>query len=490
MTDIHDIKDGEVEDHSIFQKENVVSKTQIIQDLALPIETRIQAFLEMDYNELEDSVGIIKYMYRLSNVSSMLNYILEICHQTEIDMFIRLQICYTIVYSICHMTQGYKLLNELCQEMIHEATNIDKMCMVEAIQELMNSTLYPDDSVEYFKKWIEYLEIDEYVRYKTILNLPKHFNETKKQLIWHFKKHCGVRFNLIVNQYLIQDCNVEELKSIKEEVINIARNKDLDVEIRADYADFCLHNIQDIHVLNEMEDLLMELGGGKLATFSENSQNVHIQEIDKSAKEILAQLSQDYNHWDHEYAKDLFEANSVYYTDLSKELEYDNDIVAKSLRRISVDRTQFREFGYVLWQIFMCLNEYIQNHKFKQDLEKRLIEELIDMYNTCTSGYVTRLANVCSGFGDFSVRIAWEDEIFMNLSARLNRCMTEEKNVDDILENITTDDYSSKQVYHQFFLEHISKIKEEMYQEFTEYMDDSDWDLYFRKALLKYQGEL
>ena len=43
------------------------------------------------------------------------------------------------------------------------------------------------------------------------------------------------------------------------------------------------------------------------------------------------------------------------------------------------------------------------------------------MSGKCATGYVTRLVNALSGFGDFSLKISWEDEISTKISMRLNQ---------------------------------------------------------------------
>jgi hypothetical protein len=52
--------------------------------------------------------------------------------------------------------------------------------------------------------------------------------------------------------------------------------------------------------------------------------------------------------------------------------------------------------------------------------KKRLLEELIDMYGTCSSGFSSRLVNVISGYGDFNLNISWRDQIIANFTGRLN----------------------------------------------------------------------
>ena len=47
---------------------------------------------------------------------------------------------------------------------------------------------------------------------------------------------------------------------------------------------------------------------------------------------------------------------------------------------------------------------------------------------------------------------------------------------------------SERQHFALFFRSHVAGVREEMYQEFKEYMDDTDFDLYMRKAVMHYEG--
>ena len=150
-------------------------------------------------------------------------------------------------------------------------------------------------------------------------------------------------------------------------------------------------------------------------------------------------------------------------------------------------------------------------------MEKRLLEELIEMSGTCSSGYVSRLINCVSGYGEMMLKISFEEQIISNFSGRLNSSLNKicdnnslmRKNIDKvklimnleneneeildefyerILEEMTTTEYKDKKHFLLFFRTYISSIREEMFKEFIEYISESEFDLYFRKALSYYDG--
>ena len=51
---------------------------------------------------------------------------------------------------------------------------------------------------------------------------------------------------------------------------------------------------------------------------------------------------------------------------------------------------------------------------------KRLLQELEDMSGTCSTGFISRLLNTISGFGDISISISFEDQLIANFTGRLN----------------------------------------------------------------------
>ena len=66
----------------------------------------------------------------------------------------------------------------------------------------------------------------------------------------------------------------------------------------------------------------------------------------------------------------------------------------------------------------------------------------------------------------------------------------DEKDSDLILEEMTLPIrfFDKRGNFLKFFRTHISKIREDMYLEFKDYITDQDYDLFFRKAIMHYEG--
>jgi hypothetical protein len=131
-------------------------------------------------------------------------------------------------------------------------------------------------------------------------------------------------------------------------------------------------------------------------------------------------------------------------------------------------------------------------HDSEEEMNKRLLEELFEMAGTCSSGFATRLINTISGFGDFSVRISWKDQITANLSGRLNariRDMDDLRLQEKVLSEMTIESsrYDVRKNFLKFLRKHILEIRGELYEEFKNHISDADFDLYFRGAISMYE---
>ena len=179
---------------------------------------------------------------------------------------------------------------------------------------------------------------------------------------------------------------------------------------------------------------------------------------------------------------------------MDKKKDYENiDKINISLNRIYVDRAVYSKYSCSLINILLKVWTYIIGHDSEIQMKIRLLQELTDMSGTCSSGFLSRLVNSITGFGDFSLRISWEDQIVGNLTGRLN---ARAKNIDDlefkekVLDEmaISCGDYKSRTNFMKFFRDELLNIRFEMYYEFQEHISDSDFDLYFRKAISMFEG--
>ena len=159
-----------------------------------------------------------------------------------------------------------------------------------------------------------------------------------------------------------------------------------------------------------------------------------------------------------------------------------------------MDRALYGKFNCNLQTILMQVWMYIREHEHKDEMKKRLIEELVDMAGKCSTGFAFRIINVLSGFSDFSIRISWEEQLCGNLVGRMNkyiRHIEDETYKTDILNEIILNKHENlheRPNFFKFLREILPSLRHELWEEYKEYITDADFDLYFRKAMSKYEG--
>ena len=403
-------------------------------------------------------------------------------------------------------------------------------------------------------------------------------------------------YRILACQYILQkfaDCK-DEVYSV---LLSFAQDTQLDYNIRADATDVLMQLGND-----EMKDLgreiIIELGEceGRVDTVFDNAQNVHTEEVEESVSEVLeffatlptmkvGKLPIEFGYvkkhvlnmldkLKRDRTREKKDEIQCKYcnNDLTEEccsekcliLVRSSALINLSLNRIEMDRALYSKFNSTLVNILIKVWTYIIGHEHEIEMKKRLLQELEEMSGTCSSGYASRLINVVSGFGEFNIRISWEDQIKANFSGRLNAsarkitapesifrkepyltnlimlCLNEDEiaNGDDSTKVKIIKKYTEKhpelimtqkelvqnylgqpinediieycieqlsesvlseimlpsslsaqrQYFSLFFRVNASFIREEMYNEFKDYMDDTTFDLYMRKGLMHYEG--
>ena len=139
---------------------------------------------------------------------------------------------------------------------------------------------------------------------------------------------------------------------------------------------------------------------------------------------------------------------------------------------------------------------FIENceEELKSQLIRRLDQELVDMYETCSRGYASRLINIFSGFDitDLGIAISYEDEIYTIFSNKVNRLIMQapqpiqEKLLEELI--LPANDYENRLTLINYLRPHLSKIWNEIFQIFKDELTTIDLDLYCRKVTMRYEG--
>jgi hypothetical protein len=482
---------------------------------------------------------------------------------------------------------AYEALNHVCATLDKDLATPFK---VETICRLMKNETYKRESLKYFLQIINNQVLDCDYRYKTILSLEKRGLILKDYFIFEscieFLRHSFnfVMYQILACQNLLQNYKFEgeneKYRSFVEfTLLGFAKDANLDYNLRADAADTLL-NLGTEEMKKEGREIIYFLGQvyGSADTVFKNAQNVHVEEIEKSVLEIIKNLSNyptlkvDNEIVDFEFVRDdIVKCIQDLFIECSKsncsngehrDEENDEDKENKEIKfcskgceimhekkfkiklafnRISMDKALY--FNNSLSNILVKVWSYIVKSECREEMQKRLIEELEEMSGTCSSGFASRIVNSITGFGEFNIHISWEDQIVSNFSGRLNayarkicndhifreelwddvlriflnnnKFMSGEsfekrkekfllnKNLDlvksecieEFYENVLNEmavkssKFAERSHFLLFFKTYMPIIYKEMSDEFKDLITISEFDLSFRRAISIYDGE-
>lgn len=566
VTLIADLQSSVEESKTIIIDRDQESLSELIVDLSLPIETRIQGiemyFANFGQEESNEIINRLSMMYTMSGVKILEKYLYAMCMKCKISTFLKITAAKSLCYFNPEKELGYKALDTVCKDMEDFATP----CKIEAVCLLMLHTTYKKQSLQYFCNIINNLKLDCDYRYKTILSLenkeiPTRVYFIKESALLFFKNQNNrTLYRILAGQYLIQKTKIKgkELEQTELILMSFAQDPDLDYNLRADAADVVLQLGSEENKKTTRE-IIMMLGrqDGDVKTIFDNAQNVHVDEIEQSVLEALEFLSgismktlsgiPGTAQITFEYVKKQIEEElekskpkeqkrkTKKYKEEKKNYDEKEDKIKISLNRIYMDRALYSNYNCSLLHILLKIWTYLSTHESYEDMKNRLLEELIDMSGTCSSGFASRLVNVISGYGDFNLTISWRDQIVANFTGRLNAIVRDiaseehiqkngklynfrecnyigcdvenddhrsddaqhkkkllnmlEKFQENVLEEMTvnSNEFAARKNFLKFFRKNMLGIRQELYEEFKEHIPDTDFDLYFRAAIATYE---
>ena len=477
-------------------------------DMMVPLETRLNClatYVASFPDETQSVINRLLGMYAHSGSKLIEEYLEQIIRKTNINFYLKCEIARTIYdeweEEDSRKLIGYELILFMCQS---DWKGIDLNYLSNIIIILMNSQRenYRESGLESFKNLINDTQIDDYFRYRLLIDLEKKIINEKLRnsylliLLEIFLKN-EKNFNktrLLACQYLLaKNENVPHdlLTFCREFALNVSLNRDLDVNVRAEAVDIIL-NYGTLEEQRLGGLVLIELGMNERKvseTVYNNQQNVHNKNISDSAVKGMEKL------FEMELPYVSFE---TFIEDVNKltENKEKNELLTSSLNRLYIDRATYSKYNVSLSGLMCKVWSFIkrQDEEIRKELIDRTFEELIDSSAWCSTGFAHRLVNILSGYLDFGIQISFEDQIVANLSGRLNAKI---KGISDenlrvlILEEMTvsSSENMKRQNFLAFFRKNISGIREEMYNEFKEYVSDDSFDLYFRKGILNYIRE-
>ena len=476
---------------------SIKNAESLVLDLSASEETRIKA-LELYCTNPEpagtDIINKLCSMYEIAGVRSMKGYLYAICEKANIDIFLKTLAAKTLCSVNDKDELGYKALSMIYPNL---GPDIPTPYKIEMVKTLMKHDSFQEEAMKYFESIIQDMTLSSEYRYRTVLSGVKPYFVLKASQVFLRNIGNATRFRILAGQnILVKDWNQEA----EDILFSIAEDEKQEYNARADATDVILQAGSESGKVRARA-IIMKLGKTKGNSIYSNAQNVHTTEIEKSVEKALEFL-QTFEIMkakgkpiDVEYIHGKIRAFVEKYNKVPEiiPIQYDDERITVALNRIQMDRALYSKFSCTLEKILLKIWTYIDTHKSKIEMRKRLIQELSDMCDTCSSGFASRLVNTISGFGDFEMRISWRDQIIANVSGRLNARARNMDNLhirDRVLEQMTLEnsDYHARRHFLRFLRSSMSELREELYGEFKEHISDTDFDLYFRNAIQFYES--
>jgi hypothetical protein len=449
----------------------------------------------------------------------------------------------------------------LCIASNKEIQEIHSLIRVQILKYLIESERNNEKVKELIYEFLKDEELSQYYRYQVVLEFLENENTKKEYIVEMYRKICltnifRTRYVILASQYFLNSeyFKIEDKLEVENIIRRICENEELDYGLRADACDLMI--TQGITERNRQiaMNILVILGQlgyrQKIISVYNDRQNVHNNKIDESVRDMVKYITSlqletkegvyvTYNDICDEIIKEYCNLNNIKLTnnvknfnelddsnnnndsyndigDIDDDYDMNNDneyiisekipkieLIKASLLRFSLDRGLYSNFQSIQ-TLFMKIWQIIKEHEYRETLTQRLFEELIEMSGTCSSGHVSRLVNVLSGFevnGQLmKLTIDYKDEMMAIVISKINKKISEinlsgkeedEKYQNNILEEMMwTSNFEKRINFNRFFRENVIQIRDELMKEYVieqKLMNMEIFEINFKSILEKFE---
>jgi len=345
-----------------------------------------------------------------------------------------------------------------------------------------------DECQPFSKRYYFFSNNDAYVKldYEIV-------NECHKYVYNHFYEfNAPLMYKILSAQFILAHLLPTEYDrdKLQQFLLSIAKDSEQTVNYRAECADILYRYGVEKQYVKEAENVIKELGElyqkNKVSTIYTNAQNVHDTTINKKIINTLQQLIETVKTTRH--SGEILEIIRNEYAHIDSEKLHK---IMSSLERIMIDTAKYEMLN--MSDILVLVWEYICNSEYKQELEKRLLQELEEMDETCSTGHLSRILNVLSGyFVESSVEISFKEQLRSNIFARYTKMinMLPEYKKEKINEEMISTNPSEKDTIKEFLCNY--NIEETLYKEFVNsgHIDVCEFYETYEKAIDDFFGKL
>lgn len=460
-------------------------------DLTISNNERFKLLNQMNKDDQYEALKRMLHIYTISKVKKIEKFFIHICiyDKEEIDLYIKQELFKSLALYITNKNKEnirlayenilyFILLNAFKNEPYWLMLNsFIKTCPFER----NNYTLFKNMTIFGFKSF------KSDIIFKKLFNFFSHFKEDANFekictfIIQKYSDKVTIKNKLLLLQIIFKDENI-----FINDLMEIVDDKSCSLAIKLEACDImCLNGNKSIK--SKAQALIKSILPD--TAYINNDENVHLSSIASSVDKTLELLLQ--------RNKGKKAPSNLYEILIGK---YSNKVCKASLNRIfNYNFLKFSKYNLTLKEIieniYICIEEC--NHNLQKELYNRLDQELIDMYDTCSNGYVTRLINVFSGFEingklNLGISISYEDEMYAIFSNKVNKIIeVAPPSLKDILVEelmVPTNFYEKRMTLTRYLRPFIPKIWNEIFEIFKDDLSVEDLDLYCRNISVKYDG--
>lgn len=304
----------------------------------------------------------------------------------------------------------------------------------------------------------------------------------------------GIEEIILGSQHiLVYSTNTDYIADVNAILIGIARSGEMFHEHRSMAIDVIFNFSKDDVIKREAEDIFNSIRYEDVVikTVYNDKENVHNSTISSTVRSLIKKLYRERKDSEIDVLN-VFSQVTEYIHEHKYKPE-DIDKVYKALNRITVDTALFTnpKRNITIGRILSMAWSKILESEHKKELQKRLVEEFIEMYNTCSSGYAARIINVFSGIDEnYTINISFKDEIEAIVKQRVIKSMSsieDEELREQIIDGMTFKTESEHlELYIDFITELFSVIKTELHKEYRDYLDKNEFEIIFKEITASY----
>lgn len=347
------------------------------------------------------------------------------------------------------------------------------------------------DQEKYLNRLYKYLanpKLADSVRYSLLTELYEEYHIISLKGAFYFQNLSSVtsRFKILASQFYFEhtletSSYEDSYSSIFKTLFTIANNPEEDYNIRADATD-TLHHYGNTEIQKQSLQLLEKLGGQARSIF-ENKQNIHLVDITEMIELIkgIVPIMR--------YAE--ISPLIIKMADQKELKEKDRKTqISSSLGRICLDVARYGNSNesWNSMEIMEKVWAYIQVSPLREELEKRLLEELEEMAETCSSGHAIRILNVLSSFSGSSIKMTFSEQIIANFNGRITYRMTHIDNKEE-QSGVLLDMVDKGPLYIKFYVKFLPLVIDELRKEFVPaFVTEDKFNEYIQEAVSRYES--